>query len=155
MERERVTRDEALLTGLATGGGKVVVVVVVVVVGGLGFSLQHCFGSVELAILEGQQKLPYPRSRQLMSLTQGSFRSWSKYSSAQQYCPLQHWRCGPSLQSSLPFSLQSKMGSIHSPRWICLRSWWRKHSRSPGQSSLDLQVAFLFAWSNLESSLHG
>jgi len=51
-------RDEALLTGLATGGGKVVVVVVVVVGGGFGFSLQHCFGSVELAILEGQQKLP-------------------------------------------------------------------------------------------------
>ena len=47
------------------------------------------------------------------------------------------------LQSSLPFSLQSVMSSMQSPRWICLRSWCLKHFSWSVQSSFDLHVCFL------------
>ena len=53
------------------------------------------------------------------------------------------------LQSSLPFSLQSVMSSMQSPRWIVRLSWCRKHLFCPLQSSFDLQVFFLGNTSHL------
>jgi len=146
------------LTASALGGRWVVVVVVVVVVGGggLGSSLQQTLGRVEFPpLLSGQQKLPYPMSLQPWSLTQGRFFSWLKYSSPQQYWPLQQARLGPFLQSESPFSEQSTIGSMHSPLWMFLLSWWRKQTRSEPHCSLDLHVAFLSSLETAESSSQG